>query len=225
MTDAPTDDLLPCVELGPADATRSVVWLHGLGADGHDFAPIVPHLGLDDLGVRFVFPHAPSQPISINGGFVMPAWYDIAEIDLQRQHDMDGVRRSAVAIHALLDREHERGVEPRHTVLAGFSQGGAMALHVGLRRQRPLAGILALSCYLVDADVLADERAPQSAQVPVFQGHGSADPMVPVARGQAAHETLTGLGQPARWETYAMQHEVCLVEMQDAGAWLRERLG
>jgi phospholipase/carboxylesterase len=183
MTDAP-DDLLPCVELGPDDATRSVVWLHGLGADGHDFAPIVPHLGLDDLGVRFVFPHAPSIPISINGGFVMPAWYDIAEIDLQRKHDMDGVRRSATSIHALLDRERDRGV----------------------------------------ADVLADERDPASAQVPDFQGHGTADPMVPMARGQAAHVALAAMDQPARWETYAMQHEVCLVEMQDAGAWLRERL-
>ena len=221
----PADDLLPCVELGPADATRSVVWLHGLGADGHDFAPIVPELGLDDLGVRFVFPHAPSQPISINGGFVMPAWYDIAEIDLQRQHDMDGVRRSARQIDALLDAEAARGIAPGQTLLAGFSQGGAMALHVGLRRPQPLAGILALSCYLVDADVLEAQRHPASASVPVFQAHGSADPMVPLARGEAAHSTLQGLGQPCELRRYRMQHEVCLEEIQDAAAWMRLRLG
>lgn len=218
------ESLLPCVESGPASAARaSVVWLHGLGADGHDFAPIVPQLALPP-DVRFVFPHAPSLPVSINGGFVMPAWYDIAEVDLARRHDEAGIRRSSAHVEALLRRERERGVPSERTFLAGFSQGGAIALFTGLRHGHRLAGIIGLSCYLVCAESLATERNPANADTPVFLAHGSRDPMVSVERGRAGRDAVVALGSPVSWREDPMQHEVCLEEIAALGAWMSARL-
>jgi phospholipase/carboxylesterase len=216
-------DLLPCVEHGPADADASILWLHGLGADGHDFEPVVPALGLDDLAVRFVFPHAPSIPVTINAGMVMPAWYDIRALELERLPDEEGVHRSAEAVEALLARELERGVRAERVVLAGFSQGGAVAAHVALRHPARLAGLVLLSTYLVCTQDLAQERSEASRGLPVFQAHGLLDPMVVPDRGTAARDLLQTLGHPVDWSAYPMGHEVCLEEIRALGAWLRER--
>ena len=223
MTSPP---LLECVELeppGPPDA--SVVWLHGLGADGHDFPPIVPELGLPPgHGVRFVFPHAPVRPVTVNGGMRMRAWYDILGVDFDRRVDEQGVRDSAHRVSLLVERERERGVASVRIVLAGFSQGGAIALHVGLRHPEPLAGILALSTYLAcDAD-LETERAPANRAIPILMAHGTADPMVPHALGTAARDRLRALGYAPEWREYPMMHQVCLEEIEAVGAWLRRRL-
>lgn len=220
-------EFLDAVQIDPpgGKARASVVWLHGLGADGHDFESIVPHLGLDpDLGVRFVFPHAPAIAVTLNHGMVMPAWYDIAELDLRRRHDEAGVRRSAAQIRALLGRENNRGVPSERIVLAGFSQGGAVALFEGLRHPRRLAGILALSTYLVCEDALLAEAAPANADTPIFQAHGSFDPMVTLDRGEAARDRLLALGYAVHWESYPMEHQVCMEEIEAVGAWLAERL-
>jgi len=221
-----SEERLATVEVGPRDGARaSVVWLHGLGADGHDFEPIVRHLGLTpERAVRFVFPTAPAIPVTINGGMVMPAWYDIRELDLRRRHDEEGVLRSARRVRALVDRERERGVSPDAIVLAGFSQGGAIALEVALRLPEPIAGVVALSTYLVRGDALADELSPAQRTTPVFMGHGTRDPMVPMERGERARDRLLELGLPVRWRSYGMQHEVCLEEIADVGAFLDERL-
>ncbi|MFQ5748846.1 MAG: alpha/beta hydrolase [Planctomycetota bacterium] len=214
--------VLPCVEIEPSlPARHSVVWLHGLGADGHDFEPIVPLLGLkEDLAVRFVFPTAPSIPVSINMGFRMPAWYDILEPDLDRRIDMEGVRRSEERIRQLLEREKARGVLAERIVLAGFSQGGVLALHLGLRHPETLAGILGLSCYLIDRDSLGTEDLGANRNTPVFLAHGTFDPMVPVSHGEQARRTLEARGYPAEWHTYPMEHQVCPEEIKAMGSWL-----
>jgi phospholipase/carboxylesterase len=218
---------LSCVEIEPRVPARSaVVWLHGLGADGHDFEPIVPLLGLDDdLGVRFVFPHAPRRPVTINMGLVMPAWYDILSLDLRRDHDEKGIRESAGLVRDLIARENERGVPNERIVLAGFSQGGAIALHVGLRHEETFAGIMALSCYLVREEELETERSEANRETPIFQAHGVADPMVPVQRGEASHRRLVEWGYDAEWHTYEMGHEVHPDEIRAIGKWLGTRLG
>lgn len=218
--------LLPCVELEPkVHARASVVWLHGLGADGHDFVPIVPELGLpDELGVRFVFPHAPSIPVAINGGFVMPAWYDIRSPELGLQQDELGMRRSIAAVEALLERERERGIPSARTVLAGFSQGGAIALAAGLRQREPLAGILALSTYMVLGSTLQAQAGPQARSVPILQAHGRNDPMVRFERGEEACAELRAAGHAVEFRAYPMQHEVCLPEIRDIGRWLGQVL-
>ena len=220
-------ELLPCVELEPeAPARAAVIWLHGLGADGHDFPPIVPHLGLDPaLAVRFVFPTAPAIPVTINGGMVMPAWYDILAIDLRHQHDEVGVRRSAGHVERLIARERERGLPAERIVLAGFSQGGAIAIHAALRHAEPLCALVALSCYLVGEDALEAERGEANRSLPIFQAHGRFDPMVRFERGVEARDRLVALGYDVAWHEYPMQHEVCLEEIRDLGAWLGERLG
>lgn len=220
-----TEGLLPCVELEPATPARaSVVWLHGLGADGNDFVPIVPELGLSEHGVRFVFPHAPSMPVSINGGFVMPAWYDIRDGDLTRRNDEAGLRESARRVEALVTRERERGVPANRIVLAGFSQGGAVAAHLALRHAEPLCGLVMLSTYVVVPEKLAAERSDANAALPIFQAHGTHDPMVQVERGEAARDLLTELGYAPEWHAYPMQHEVCLEEIHELRDWLRVRL-
>ncbi len=218
---------LPCVELEPDGAAdASVIWLHGLGADGNDFVPIVPHLGLDPAArVRFVFPHAPAIPVTINGGFVMPAWYDILEMNLGRRVDADGVLRSTAAVTDLIAREHTRGVPSERIVLAGFSQGGAIALHAALRHEEPLAGVLALSTYLVRDDTLEAERHAINDSTPIFQAHGTHDPVVPLKAGQQARDRLTALGYEVSWHDYPMQHEVCMEEIAAIGAFLGSRLG
>ena len=220
-------DLLDAVEIETAPTpSASIVWMHGLGADGHDFVDVVPGLRLAARpGVRFVFPHAPMRPVTINGGYVMRAWYDIRDDHGERREDPAGVRASQKAIEALIQREKERGVPAAAIVLAGFSQGGAMALHTGLRHAERLAGVMALSCSLPLADTLAAEAAPANRDVPIFMAHGTHDPMIPLARARRARAVLTGLGYPVAWHEYPMPHSVCAEEIADIAVWLGKVLG
>jgi len=219
------EPLLPCVEIDPPGTARhAVVWLHGLGADGHDFEPIVPYLELDpELAVRFVFPHAPRMPVTLNGGMVMPAWYDITDLGLERGHDLDGLRRSAAQVTRLIQRENERGIPSERIVLAGFSQGGAVALYLGVRYPERLAGILALSTYLIGEDSLAEEMHDANRATPIFHGHGSRDPMVALDRGKASRDALNAHGLPVEWHEYRVEHGVHPAEIQDVGRWLAAR--
>jgi phospholipase/carboxylesterase len=201
---------------GPAEG--AVIWLHGLGADGHDFEPIVPELGLPPTRrVRFVFPHAPVQPVTINGGLAMRAWYDITNDGRQ---DAAGIRASQKQVEALIEREKTRGIACHRIVLAGFSQGGAIALHTGLRYPERLAGILALSTYLPLADTLAAEAHPANRDVPIFMAHGTQDPLIPLARARASRDALQALGYEVEWHEYPMPHSVCAPEIAEVGAWL-----
>jgi len=216
---------LPAVEHETAaDPRYSVIWLHGLGADGHDFAPIVPELVAADWpALRFVFPHAPVQPVTVNGGMPMRAWYDIVGFDLLARQDEAGVRASINAVEALIARENERGVPDERIVLAGFSQGGAIALAAGLRHTKRLAGIVALSTYLPIADTLAAERSAANANVPIFQAHGTFDPVVSPPRGSDSRDLLQRLGYRVEWHAYPMAHAVCAEEIADLRAWLGQR--
>jgi phospholipase/carboxylesterase len=217
---------LPAVELETAaNPTHSIIWLHGLGADGNDFAPIVPELVAKDWpALRFVFPHAPMRPVTVNNGMSMRAWYDIAGFDLQSRQDEAGVRASVREVETLIAREHERGVPSERIVLAGFSQGGAVALAAGLCHARKLAGIIALSTYLPIAAVLSRERHAANADTPIFWGHGSADPVVAMQRGVDSRELLQSLGYTVAWHTYPMAHAVCTQEIVDLRGWLDGRL-
>ena len=219
-------ELLECVEIEPKrPAGACVVWLHGLGADGNDFVPIVPHLGIDEkLGLRFVFPHAPRIPVSLNMGMVMPAWYDIAGPDLRHRQDEAGIRRSAAQVRALVEREIERGIPSGNIVLAGFSQGGAVAAFTALRFEKPLAGAICLSTYLVLGETLDAEISSANRGLAVFQAHGTMDPMVQFQRGEELKKKLVDAGCDVTWRTYPMQHEVCLEEIEEIGGWLRSRL-
>src|SRR5580765_1055200 len=201
-------ELLPCVEVETApNPGASVIWLHGLGADGNDFVPIVPELRLPgSLPVRFVFPHAPVRPVTINNGMRMRAWYDIAAADLNNRADITGVRQSQGEIEALIAREKGRGVPAARIVLAGFSQGGAIALHAGLRHAERLAGILALSTYLVQADKLPAEAAPANHDLPIFMAHGTHDPVIPLTWAARSRDALISLGYAVDWHEYAMPH-------------------
>ncbi len=202
----------------------SVIWLHGLGADGHDFEPIVPQLrGDEDRPLRFVFPHAPMRPVTINNHAVMRAWYDIKGFDLSQKEDRDGTTQSVAQVTELIEREEARGIASENIVLAGFSQGGAIALHLGLRFPRRLAGIIALSTYLPFATEAASERTEANAQTPIMLGHGTHDPVVPIGLGHLSHERLSALGYPVRWYSYPMPHSVCPAQIQDIARWLRER--
>jgi phospholipase/carboxylesterase len=217
---------LEAVELETGPSPRaSVIWLHGLGADGHDFEPVVPGLGLPrSRPVRFVFPHAPMRPVTINNGFVMRAWYDVSNAGGQRREDEPGVRASHRGIAALIAREQERGVDPSRIALAGFSQGGAMALHVGVRHPERLAGVVALSCFLPLADTIAAEASPANRETPVWMAHGTQDPLVPVARGRHARDLLVSLGYGVRWHEYPIPHAVCAEEIEAVGRFLAEVL-
>jgi phospholipase/carboxylesterase len=217
--------LPPAVEHETApNPTHSIVWLHGLGADGHDFAPIVPELAASGWPpVRFVFPHAPVRPVTINGGMPMRAWYDIADFDLHARQDAAGMRASVEAAGALIARENDRGVPDERIVLAGFSQGGAIALAAGLRHPRRLAGIVALSTYLVLGDSLEAERSAANAATPVFQAHGTFDPVVAPPRGADARARLEALGYAVDWHAYPMAHAVCPQEIGDLRHWLGRR--
>ena len=219
--------LLPYVEIESApQPTAAVIWLHGLGADGHDFASLVPELDLSGCPpIRFVFPHAPSMPVTVNGGYVMPAWYDILGPNLISQQDAAGIQASERAIVALIAHEVARGIPAEHIVLAGFSQGCAMALHTGLRLPHRLAGIMALSGYLPLVDRLAAERHPANAQTPVFMAHGTQDPVVVLARGEASRDALATLGQPVQWHSYPMPHSLHPREIADISAFLAQVLG
>lgn len=219
--------LLPRVEIDSAPhPTAAVIWLHGLGADGNDFAALVPELDLRHCPpIRFVFPHAPSMPVTLNGGYVMPAWYDILGADLVSRQDAAGIQRSARAITALIEHEVARGIAHQNIVLAGFSQGCAMALHTGLRLPHRLAGIMALSGYLPLADTLPAERHPANAHTPIFMAHGTMDPVVAPARGEASRDLLTSLGYPVQWHSYPMAHSVHPREVSDLSAFLARVLG
>ncbi len=211
---------LRTVEVEPSgSSTATVVWLHGLGADGHDFEPIVPQLRLS--GVRFVFPHAPYRPVTINQGYVMRAWYDILAPDLSRGEDENGIRASQSALEELIEREVSRGIGPSRIVLAGFSQGGAVSLHTGLRHPKPLAGILALSTYLPLAAQLATEAHPANAETPIFMAHGTTDNIVPITLGQRSREVLEGAGYRVDWYTYPTGHTICAEEIHAVSAWLK----
>jgi phospholipase/carboxylesterase len=216
-------NVLETVEIETAPAPQAaVIWMHGLGADGHDFEPIVPELGLPaSPAVRFVFPHAPMRPVTINAGWTMRAWYDVREEAGVRQEDPAGVRASQAAIEALIARERARGVAARRIALAGFSQGGAMALHTGLRHGERLAGIMALSCAIPLADLVAAEVSPANREVPIFMAHGAQDPLIPLARGARARDLLRQLGYQVDWREYQMPHAVCPDEIRDISAWLR----
>lgn len=221
-------DELPCVEVEPRSAARgSVIFLHGLGADGHDFEPVVPLLGTRDI--RFVFPHAPSLPVTINGGYVMPAWYDIRSFafDDSAREDETHIAESAARITALIERERARGIGPGRIVLGGFSQGAAMAIHVGVRQPEPLAGILALSGYLVLGSRLATERHAANRATPMLVCHGTVDGVMPIRAGRASAAELrksAAEGAAIDWREYRIGHEVSPEELMDIGAWLRERL-
>jgi phospholipase/carboxylesterase len=217
------------IELGE-DPKSSVVWLHGLGADGHDFEPIVPELKLpDDPAVRFVFPHAPLRPVTINGGMAMRAWYDIRSFDRDGPEDEAGIRESATLLGRLVEREHQRGADYGRIVLAGFSQGGAIALHTALRFPRRLAGLMALSTWLPLAQSFRDEvagsehSAPRT--VPIFMAHGRFDPVLPIELGRFSKETLEHAGFAVEWHEYPMAHAVCAEEITAISQWLQSVLG
>jgi len=223
------EKILETIELETGkNPTASVIWMHGLGADGNDFVPIVNELDLDGTpAIRFVFPHAPMRPVTINNGYVMRAWYDVSLDDLagqSRRADERGVRESQVQIIALIEREAKRGVAAENIVLAGFSQGGAIALQTGLRHPRKLAGVIALSTYLPLAESLPQEAAPANKATPIFMAHGTYDPVVPLMMGAGSMTLLTGMGYAVEWQQYPMPHSVCPQEIQDIGAWLRRVL-
>ena len=222
--------MLETVELETApDPRAAVIWLHGLGADGNDFAPIVPELGLaESPAIRFVFPHAPMMPVTINNGYVMRAWYDVSYGNLEgrtKQPDEKGVRASQAAIEQLIARENARGVPSQNIVIAGFSQGGAIALQTGLRYGERLAGIMALSTYLPLAETLPAEAAAANRSIPVFYAHGSEDQVIPIAMAETSCRVLGANGYSVEWHRYTMQHSVCIEEIRDMGAWLAQVLG
>ena len=221
------DLLLQCVERQTGESPRcAIIWLHGLGADGHDFEPIVDEFDFDQLpALRFVFPHAPMRAVTINGGFVMRAWYDIISPDFAPgREESEGVRQSAQQVEALIARENARGIPDARIVLAGFSQGGVIALHAGLRHPQRLAGILALSCYLPMTDTLAAEAHKANRDVPIFMAHGRNDPVIPYDFGKRSARLLKEEKYPVDWHGYAAEHTVCFEELQDIEAWLHKVL-
>jgi phospholipase/carboxylesterase len=212
------------VETGP-NPTGSVLWLHGLGADGHDFEPVVPELVAPrERPLRFIFPHAPVRPVTINNGFAVRAWYDILAFDRRSPQDERGIRATDTQVSELIRRENQRGIAANRIVLAGFSQGGAIALFSGLRYPEKLAGIMGLSCYMLLEDLLPSERARVNYTTPVFLAHGNQDPVVDVRRGFETRELLEAAGYPLQWHLYAMPHSVCPEEIADIAVWLREVL-
>jgi phospholipase/carboxylesterase len=220
--------LLEAIEIETGkNPTASIIWMHGLGADGGDFVPIVGELGLDSRAVRFVFPHAPMRAVTINNGFVMRAWYDVSFGDLEgksRRADEQGVRESQAQVNALIEREEKRGIPATSILLAGFSQGGAIALHTGLRHPRRLAGVMALSTYLPLGEMVPAEASAANKGTPIFMAHGLFDNVVPLMMGAGSMTYLTGLGYAVEWRQYPMQHSVCPEEIRDMGTWLRRVL-
>ncbi len=216
--------LLECHETLVGEApVYSVIWMHGLGADGYDFAPIVPELQLPATpGVRFIFPHAPVQPVTINNGMMMRAWYDIKLPNLAMREDEGGIRQSEQAIRKLIQRENQRGIPTNRIVLAGFSQGCAMALHTSLRLEDKLAGVVGLSGYLPLADMLDSERQAANQQTPIFMAHGTMDPVVTINRAEASRDKLQALGYDVSWHTYPMPHSVSAQEVFDIASYLRK---
>jgi phospholipase/carboxylesterase len=221
--------LLEGIELETGKSpSAAVIWLHGLGADGNDFVPIVDELDLEGAPpIRFVFPHAPVRPVTINNGMMMRAWYDVLFGDLEgksKRADERGVRESQAQVEALIEREAGRGIATEKIVLAGFSQGGAVTLQTGLRYPKKLAGMMALSTYLPLPESLPQESAPANRHTPIFMAHGVQDGVIPLMMGAGSMTLLTGMGHPVEWRQYPMQHSVCPQEIQDIGAWLRRVL-
>ena len=218
-------ETLPAIDIETKPKpSHAVIWLHGLGADGNDFVPVVKQIKLPPLGIRFVFPHAPMRPVTINGGFVMRAWYDIAYQELAFKEDERGLRESQKLIEDLIARENKRGIPSGRIVLAGFSQGGVITLQAGLRQPKRLAGLMALSAYLPMSSMVEVERNAASNSVPIFMGHGIADDIVPLALAKMSRDTLNKLGYEVEWHQYPMPHSVCPEELTDIGAWLKRVL-
>lgn len=217
-------EYLPCVEVNPEkEVNAAVIWLHGLGADGHDFEPIVPHIQLpEEIQVRFIFPHAPKMPVTINNGMTMPAWYDILEMSIERSVDEKQLRESAQRATALIEREIQRGIPAERIVLAGFSQGGAVAYEAGLTFPKKLAGVMTLSTYLATKDSIQPNEAQK--QTPMLVQHGTQDPIVPMSLGEQAKGWLTGHGYQVQYQTYPMAHQVCGPQIQDIAKWLQSVL-
>lgn len=212
------------IETG-ANPQHAVIWLHGLGAGGHDFAPIVPELGLQNApAIRFIFPHAPIQPVTINGGMAMRSWYDIYVADLVRHEDESGLRQSQIEVQNLIARENARGIPTENIVLAGFSQGCAMTLQTGLRLPERLAGMLCLSGYLPLAAAVEKERHQANQNTPIFMAHGSMDPVVPLTRAEASRQQLEAMGYQVQWNVYPMPHAVCPEEISAIGQFLKQVL-
>jgi phospholipase/carboxylesterase len=214
--------LLPTFEIDPEIAPRfTVIWLHGLGANGHDFEDIIPLLHLPpERGVRFVFPHAPEHPITINGGMVMPAWYDLRSLDFEKEVDEQQINASSLQIEALIQREIDSGIPPERILLAGFSQGGAIVYHTALRYPHTLAGIIALSTYLPTASQVIRERHSANFSTPMFISHGTLDEIVPYYLGEGAKDKLISLGYPVEWHHYPMQHQMCIEQVEQLSRFI-----
>ena len=215
-------EILPTLEknyLADRDVKASIIWLHGLGADGNDFAPIVPQLNLSlDFGVRFIFPHAPAIPVTINSGYVMPAWYDIKQVDVDRHVDNEQLQESASRIHDLIDREIERGIQSTRIIVAGFSQGGAVSFEAALSYEQPLAGIMALSTYFATVGTIKINAIQQS--IPILICHGEHDPVVSESLGKRSRASLEKLGFDPEYHSYPIEHSVCPQEIEDIGNWI-----
>lgn len=213
------------VDTGP-NPTVSVIWLHGLGASGDDFVPIVRELDLAGLpAMRFIFPHAPTMPVTVNNGYVMRAWYDIIGVDLSRREDEKGLRASQAMVEQLIAQEKARGVPTERIVLAGFSQGCAMTIQTGLRHPEKLAGLLCLSGYVPLHTTIVTERHAANQDTPIFLAHGRGDQVIPIVRAEQSRDLLRFLGYDVEWHEYVMPHSVCQEEVEDIGAWLRRVLG
>jgi phospholipase/carboxylesterase len=219
--------ILDTIELQTHDTSDwSVIWMHGLGADGSDFVPVLPELGLDPSArIRFIFPNAPAIPVTCNGGYVMPAWYDIISLDKNnREVDVAGIVNSRQQIRDLIDREEELGIPSDRIFVAGFSQGGAVSYTTGLTHPKPLAGVIALSTYLPVPELVTSEATEANRQIPIFAAHGTEDDVVSIYLGLRARDFLTQNGYACQWQEYSMPHSVCLEEIQDIGVWLNDRI-
>jgi phospholipase/carboxylesterase len=222
-----SENSLPYVEVQPNfPATATVIWLHGLGDSGNGFAPIVPELKIpDELAIRFIFPHAPMRSVTINNGMSMRAWYDITSLDFNNRADSKGVYESAALVEQLIENEIASGIPAERIVLAGFSQGGVIALHLGTRLNKKLAGIMSLSSYMAEAETLTSQASAANRGTPILVAHGQQDDVVPMFLGNAAYKVLEQNGYPVEWREYVMQHNVCMQELHDISAWLQKRLG
>jgi phospholipase/carboxylesterase len=222
------ETILSCLEINPSNPVRKcIIWLHGLGADGHDFVPIVPELHLPETlgGIRFIFPHAPIRPITINNGNEMRAWYDIASLTSNGIMDEIGIAKSVITIEKLIEKEESRGMASTDIILAGFSQGAVIAFATGLRHAKPLAGIIALSGYLPLAELASPKANAANQSIPIFIGHGTNDPIVPYSLGKVAYVTLKRAEFPVSWHSYSMGHSVCAEEIRDISQWIQTRFG
>lgn len=218
-----TNKLLPTIEVNTGSLPAyTIIWMHGLGADGNDFVPIVKELALpQNLSIRFLFPHAPERPVTINNGYIMRAWYDISHPEIGQHHDEIGLKESQFAIDTIIEKELVKGIAAKNIFLAGFSQGGAMALQAGLRQQNRLGGIIALSCYLPLTDSLKDEASLVNLSVPIFMVHGTHDDVIPLSRAIASRDHLLTQHYDVEWHEYPMAHSVCPQEILDLSCWLQ----